>query len=57
MPNYCYFRDRCEMRCEHCDGKYPPEIKLSETHYVSCYRYMDEGEIVGYPKSVNVEEL
>lgn len=57
MPNYCYFRDRCEMSCEHCDGKYPPEIKLSETHYVSCYRYMDEGEIVGYPKSVNVEEL
>ena len=57
MPNYCYFRDRCEMRCEHCDGKYPPEIKLSETHYVSCYRYMDEGEVVGSPKSVNVEEL
>lgn len=57
MPNYCYFRDRCEMRCEHCDGKYPPEIKLSETHYVSCYRYMDEGEVVGCPKSVNVEEL
>ena len=57
MPNYCYFRDRCEMRCEHCDGKYPPEIKLSETHYVSCYRYMDEGEVMGYPKSVNVEEL
>ena len=57
MPNYCYFRDRCEMRCEQCDGKYPPEIKLSETHYVSCYRYMDEGEVMGYPKSVNVEEL
>lgn len=57
MPNYCYFRERCEMRCEHCDGKYPPEIKLSETHYVSCYRYMDEGEVMGYPKSVNVEEL
>ena len=57
MPNYCYFRDRCEMRCEHCDGKYPPEIKLSDTHYVSCYRFIDEGEIMGYPKSVNVEEL
>lgn len=57
MPNYCYFRDRCEMRCDQCDGKYPPEIKLSETHYVSCYRYMDEGEVMGYPKSVNVEEL
>ncbi len=57
MPNYCYFRDRCEMRCEHCDGKYPPEIKVSDTHVVSCYRYFEEGEVLGYPKSVNVEEL
>ena len=57
MPDYCYFRDRCEMRCDKCDGEYPPEIKLSETHYVSCYRYYDEGTIMGYPKSVNVEEL
>ena len=57
MPNYCYFRDRCEMRCEHCDGKYPPEIKISDTHYVSCYRFIDEGEIMHYPKPVNVEEL
>jgi peptide/nickel transport system ATP-binding protein len=45
MPNYCYFRDRCEMRCDQCDGKYPPEIKISDTHYVSCYRFIDEGEI------------
>lgn len=57
MPNCCYFRDRCEMRCDQCDGKYPPEIKISDTHYVSCYRFIDEGEIMGYPKSVNVEEL
>ena len=57
MPNYCYFRDRCEMRCEHCDGKYPPEIKISDTHVVSCYRFFDTGEVLNYPKSVNVEEL
>ena len=57
MPNYCYFRDRCEMHCERCSGLYPPEIKISDTHFVSCYRYYDEGEIVSYPKSVNVEEL
>ena len=57
MPDYCYFRDRCEMRCDKCDGEYPPEFKLSETHFVSCYRYFDEGENMGYPKSVNVEEL
>ena len=57
MPNYCYFRDRCEMRCEHCVGKYPPEIRISDTHVVSCYRYYDTGEILGYPRTVDVEEL
>ena len=57
MPNYCYFRDRCEMRCEACAGKYPPEIRISDTHVVSCYRFMDEGEVLGYPKSVDVEAL
>ena len=57
MPNYCYFRDRCEKRCEQCSGSYPPEIRISDTHVVSCYRYMDEGTVLGYPKSVNVEEL
>ena len=41
MPNYCYFRDRCEMQTEHCDGEYPPVIQLSETHQCSCYRYLD----------------
>ncbi len=44
MPDYCYFRDRCEMRCSECDGKYPCEISLSETHKVSCYRYYDKKE-------------
>ena len=44
MPDYCYFRDRCEMRCPECDGKYPCEISLSETHKVSCYRYYDRKE-------------
>ena len=57
MPDYCYFRDRCEMRCDKCSGLYPPEIRVSDTHIVSCYRYQDEGETLGYPKSVNVEEL
>ena len=57
MPNYCYFRDRCDMRCDKCEGKYPPEIRISDTHVVSCYRFFDTGEVLGYPKSVNVEEL
>lgn len=57
MPNYCYFRDRCEMQCDRCGGDYPPEIKISDTHVVSCYRFFDEGEVIGYPQPVNVEEL
>ena len=39
MPNYCYFKDRCEMCLGRCDGAYPDEISLSDTHKVSCYRY------------------
>ena len=42
MPNYCYFRDRCDMRKPCCDGAYPCEISLSETHKVSCYRFYEE---------------
>ena len=44
MPNYCYFKDRCEMQCEQCAGEYPREISLSDTHTVSCYRYYDKKE-------------
>ena len=57
MPDYCYFRDRCEMRCDQCAGQYPPEIRISDTHVVSCYRFMGEGQVLGYPKSVDVEGL
>ena len=41
MPNYCYFKDRCEMCVKGCEGEYPHEISLSPTHKVSCYRYYD----------------
>lgn len=41
MPHYCYFKDRCEMCVEGCEGDYPCEISLSPTHKVSCYRYYD----------------
>ncbi|MDO5336214.1 MAG: ABC transporter ATP-binding protein [Eubacteriales bacterium] len=43
MPNYCYFKDRCEMCVDKCSGAYPKEISLSATHKVSCYRYEKEG--------------
>ncbi len=42
MPNYCYFKDRCEMCVKACDGAYPEEISLSPTHKVSCYRFADQ---------------
>ena len=57
MPDYCYFRDRCDMQCERCKGEYPPEIRISDTHIVSCYRHMDEGEVLGHPRSVDVSTL
>jgi peptide/nickel transport system ATP-binding protein len=57
MPNYCYFRDRCEYCFEKCNDIYPPEIKISDTHVVSCYRFFDTGEILGYPRSTDVKEL
>jgi len=44
MPNYCYFRDRCDKRFKACDGEYPPEFRLNENHTVSCYLYSQEKE-------------
>lgn len=41
MPDYCYYKDRCEMCVDRCAGEYPGEISLSATHKVSCYRYYD----------------
>ena len=41
MPDYCYFKDRCEMCVERCGGEYPGEVSISPTHKVSCYRYYD----------------
>ena len=44
MPNYCYFRDRCEKCIEKCNGEYPHEIYISPTHMVTCYLYEDQKE-------------
>ncbi len=57
MPDYCYFRDRCEYCTEKCHGEYPPEIKIGDTHIVSCWRFEGQGEVMGYPHPVNLEEL
>ncbi len=44
MPDYCYFKDRCEMCVKRCDGAYPDEVSLSPTHKTSCYRYYKDEE-------------
>ena len=41
MPDYCYFKDRCEKQCGLCSGEYPATVRLSDTHEVSCYLYYD----------------
>ena len=42
MPDWCYFRDRCQHGTEDCQGTYPAQISLSPTHQVSCYRCIRE---------------
>ncbi len=42
MPNYCYFKDRCEMCVDKCSGEYPHMVAVSDTHFVACYRYEDK---------------
>ncbi len=42
LPNTCYFKNRCQKCIGKCSGEYPRQIKVSETHYVSCYLY-DQG--------------
>lgn len=43
LPNTCYFKNRCNKCIKKCDNDYPHEIKVSDTHYVSCYLY--DGEV------------
>ena len=44
MPNYCYFRDRCDRCIGKCGKGYPEFIQVSPTHSVSCYLYEQEKE-------------
>ena len=43
LPNKCYFKNRCNKCIAKCNGEYPCEIKVSDTHYVSCYLYSEGG--------------
>ncbi|MDY6847036.1 MAG: ABC transporter ATP-binding protein [Chloroflexota bacterium] len=42
MPDYCYFKDRCNRSMPVCEGAYPREEYLTPTHMVTCYHYIDE---------------
>ncbi len=42
LPDNCFFRGRCNKCIKKCEGKYPTFMKVSDTHYVSCYLYDEE---------------
>lgn len=42
MPDYCYFKDRCEKQIPMCRGEYPDYVQISPTHRVACYRYYEQ---------------
>ena len=44
LPDTCFFKGRCNRCIKKCDGKYPGFIKVSDTHYVSCYLYDENKE-------------
>ncbi|MEN6531887.1 MAG: ABC transporter ATP-binding protein [Anaerolineaceae bacterium] len=50
MPDYCYFKDRCPRRMPICEGEYPREFYLTESHMAACYLYADADEKAGYGK-------
>ncbi len=43
LPHNCYFKNRCNRCFEKCNGEYPEEVKITNTHYVSCYLYAKQG--------------
>ena len=43
IPDECLFKGRCNRRCGKCAGKYPKEIKITETHSVFCHLYDEDG--------------
>ncbi|HBL84759.1 MAG: dipeptide/oligopeptide/nickel ABC transporter ATP-binding protein [Clostridiales bacterium GWF2_38_85] len=42
LPNYCYFKNRCEKSIDMCNGEYPPLLSVTDTHKVCCYLYCDQ---------------
>ncbi len=42
MPNYCYFKERCDKCINKCSGDYPCMVQVSPTHFVACHLYGKE---------------
>ena len=47
LPNTCFFKNRCNKCINKCNSEYPCEVKVSDTHYVSCYLYEGGGKANG----------
>lgn len=44
MPDYCYFKERCDKCVARCSGEYPCMVKISPTHFVACHLYDSEAK-------------
>lgn len=44
MPDYCFFKDRCNRCTKVCDGHYPTVSNVSPTHLVYCHLYDNQNK-------------
>lgn len=44
MPDFCYFKERCDKCMSKCSGEYPCMVKISPTHFVACHLYDSEAK-------------
>lgn len=44
MPDYCFFKDRCNRCTKACDGHYPTVSNVSPTHLVYCHLYNNQNK-------------
>ena len=45
MPDYCYFKERCDKCIGKCSGVYPGMVQVSPTHFVACHLYGEKENI------------
>lgn len=44
MPDYCFFKDRCNRCTKACDSHYPTVSNVSPTHLVYCHLYDNQNK-------------